>query len=81
MSTLKTVIKLSGVLASVSLAGAIGLVKCFAILFSDDDAERTVSYPAMQMGETAAGTVEPAIINDDHVAAGAMSGEPIVRNL
>lgn len=81
MSTLTRVIKLSGVLASVSLAGVIGLVKFFAILFSDDDAETTKGSPGMPMGETTMGTIEPVATHDDYGEVGSMSGQSVVRHL
>ena len=81
MSTLTKVFKLSGVLVSVSLAGAIGVLKFFAILFADDDAETPKSSPGMLIGETTLGNAESVTIDDNGVEVGAMSGQPIIRHL
>jgi hypothetical protein len=81
MSSLTKVLKFAGVLLSVAFGVFMGIAKLIVFLFEDDNTDAPISSPGLQMGETTLGTIEPVVINDDHVIAGGLSDEPIVRYL
>lgn len=81
MSLLAKFVKFTCALAMITFSVFTSIGKLFLTLFEEDSTETQISFPGMQMGETTLGTVEPVIINDDDIVAGALSDEPIVRNL